>query len=140
MAQLIRDVMTDNPIVLTGETNLVEAARAMRDNDIGAVIVSDETGALCGIVTDRDLVVRGLAEGEDPEFATLDEVCSRELVTLAADEEAERAVAIMRERGVRRIVVQDGGDPVGIVSLGDLARDRDSKSVLGQISSKPATR
>jgi CBS domain-containing protein len=140
MQQFVRDVMTEDPVVLPGDSSLNDAARAMRDRGIGAVVVEAADGSICGIVTDRDIVVRALAEDADPEDTTLDEICSRDLITLAADELAERAVAVMRERGIRRILIEDDGEPVGIVSLGDLARDRDQTSVLAEISSKPANR
>jgi CBS domain-containing protein len=140
MKEFVRDLMSESPIAVATDTTLAEAARIMRDRDIGAVLVQDEEDLACGIVTDRDIVVRGLGGGGDPQFTTIGHICSRELVAIAAHEPAEHAVAVMRERGLRRLLVEDDGAAVGILSLGDLARDRDLTSALGQISSKTANR
>jgi CBS domain-containing protein len=111
----------------------------MRDGDIGSVIVT-ENGSICGIVTDRDIVVRGIARGMNPLETPLSKVCSREPVTLSPEQKIDEAVNLMRERGIRRLPVEEDGRPVGIVSLGDLAVERDQKSVLGHISAQPASR
>src|ERR671932_635037 len=102
MAQLVGDVMTTNPVTLPTDAPVRPAAEAMRDKDIGDVLVVDG-GRLRGIVTDRDIVVRGLADRDDLSGCTLGEVCSEELVTATPDEEAEAAVFRMRENAVRRI-------------------------------------
>ena len=139
MATQVREVMTDHPRTLPGDASLSDAAREMREADIGSVIVM-ENGSICGIVTDRDIVVRAIARGMSPTTTSLSKVCSRELATLSPDQKIDEAVELMRERGVRRLPVQEDGRPVGIVSLGDLAMERDKKSVLGQISAQPASR
>lgn len=136
MAQRIKDVMTENPICLPESTTVVEAARSMRDSDVGDVIVLEDD-RMCGIVTDRDIVVRALAEGRDPNSTRLGEVCSRDVATLSPEDSVGDAVRIMRERAVRRVPVVDGGDPVGIVSIGDLAIERDTDSALADISAAP---
>src|SRR5580765_4036818 len=120
MAKRIRDVMTSDPVTLSGDSTLSDAAREMREADIGSVIVLED-GSICGIVTDRDIVVRGIAQGLDPEETPLSEICTREPVTLSPDQEVEQAVTLMRDRGIRRLPVEEAGRPVGIVSLGDLA-------------------
>ena len=135
MAQHIRDVMTPDPVVLTASSDLREAAQAMRDRDIGDVLVSKD-GQLCGMVTDRDMVVRGLAEGRTD--ARLGDVCSRELVTLAPDDAIEDAVRLMSQHAVRRLPVVENGNAVGMVSIGDLAVERDRNSALADISAAPA--
>jgi signal-transduction protein with cAMP-binding, CBS, and nucleotidyltransferase domain len=140
MGKVIRDVMSERPITLSADATLADAARAMREGDFGSVIILNADGSICGIVTDRDLVVRGIAQGRSPTQSTLADLCSREMITLTPDQEIDEAVNLMREKAVRRLPVQEGGRPVGIVSLGDLARERDEKSVLGQISSQPANR
>ena len=89
---------------------------------------------LRGLVSDRDLVVRALAEGADPDETTVARACSEDLVTVEPEEDLDRAVQLMREHSVRRIPVVEGGHPVGIVSLGDLAVERDPESALGDIS------
>ena len=139
MAQTIRDVMTAHPITFPATSSLVEAARAMRDADIGDVIVV-ENGRLCGVVTDRDITVRGVAEGHDVSSLTLGDICSRHLTTLSPMDRVEDAVRLMREKALRRLPVVEGGKPVGIVSLGDLAVTHDPHSALGNISAAPANR
>jgi CBS domain-containing protein len=103
---------------------------------VGDVLVM-RGGSICGIVTDRDIVVRTVAEGRDPNRAMLGEICSRFLVQVAPDDPIERAVELMRARAVRRLPVVLDGTPVGIVSLGDLAAARDPESVLAEISGAP---
>ena len=125
----LAEVMTRDPVVLPSDAGLDEAARAMKDGDIGDVLVTAD-GALCGIVTDRDLVVRGLADGK----RNLGEVCSRGLYTLSPEADVEEAVTVMREAAIRRIAVVDGDRAVGVVSLGDLALEEDPGSALADIS------
>jgi CBS domain-containing protein len=138
MAQMIREVMTKDPTVLDARTPIVEAARAMRDGDHGDVLVSKD-GELCGIVTDRDIVVRGVAEITDLSSAKLGDVCTQELATIAPTDKVDDAVRIMRERSLRRLPVVENGQPIGIVSLGDLAMERDPNSALADISAAPPT-
>lgn len=136
MGQMIRDIMTRDPFTLRADCTLQEAARAMRDKDIGSVLVTDEGSKLCGILTDRDIVVRGLAEGKDPSTTTLREVCSEALAHLTPDDEVDNAIKLMAKKGIRRIPVIEGGRAVGVISLGDLARERDADSALASISEK----
>jgi CBS domain-containing protein len=133
MAQHVRDIMTADPVTVEPQTSVAEVARLMRDEDLGVVLVTDGDD-LRGVVTDRDLVVRCLSRGGDPEQTTVAGACSDELVTVGPDEDLGQAVELMREHSVRRIPVVDHGRPVGIVSLGDLAMERDPESVLGDIS------
>ena len=137
MAQQIREVMTRDPKVLDIHSSLADAARLMRDNDIGFVVVRDGD-SVCGVVTDRDLVIRGLAEGADPASTTLASVYSEEIVQVSADDSVEKAISLMSDKAIRRIPVMEDGEVVGVVSLGDLAVERDPSSVLGQISAAPA--
>ena len=139
MAQYLREIMTQRPVTVeTGDT-VTAAARSMRDGNIGVVVVL-ESGQVQGVLTDRDIVVRALAEGRDPARTSVGEICSRELTTLAPTDTIEDAVKIMRDKAIRRLPVVEGGRPVGIVSLGDLAVDRDPESVLGGISAAPPNR
>ena len=133
MAQTVRDVMTENLVTLPGSAPLADAARRMREADIGDVIVMAD-GDMCGVVTDRDIVVRGIAEGKDPQSATLDEICSHDVVTIGPDDSIDQAVQLMRQRAIRRLPVVEGGRPVGMVSIGDLAIERDETSPLADIS------
>lgn len=133
MAQLVRELMTADPVTLPGDAAVREAARAMRERDVGDVLVVDGT-QLRGIVTDRDIVVRCVADHEDLSDTHLRDVCSGELVTARPDEEADAAIARMREHAVRRIPVVDDGGPVGVLSIGDTAIERDPRSALADIS------
>jgi CBS domain-containing protein len=115
-----------------------DAARAMRERDLGDVIVVDDKDALCGIVTDRDIVVRAVADDRDPSQVRLGDICSRDLTTIDASAPVKDAVKLMRERALRRLPVVESGRPVGIVSLGDLAIERDPESTLADISAAPS--
>jgi len=137
MPDRISDVMTADPVAMTNDATLADAAVAMRDRDIGDVVVTKSDGTVCGVVTDRDIVVRAVAEGTDPSTKTLDDVCSHDVVTIGPDEPIAAAVKAMEEHAIRRLPVMDNGTLVGIVSIGDLAVKRDPKSALGEISSAP---
>ena len=136
MKQNIRDVMTPNPKALSQSATIMEAACAMRDNDIGDVVVLDN-GRLCGILTDRDIVVRALAAGCDPNRTSVGEICSRAVVTLAPEDSTGQAVRVMREHAIRRLPIEERGSVVGIVTLGDMAVDGDRRSALADISAAP---
>jgi CBS domain-containing protein len=139
MTRYLRDIMTQKPVTVQATDTVTAAARSMRDGNIGDVVVLDED-RIQGILTDRDIVVRALAEGRDPARTTAGEICSRELTTLSPADGIEEAVKIMRAKAIRRLPVVEAGRPVGIVSLGDLAVERDPESVLGGISAAPPNR
>jgi CBS domain-containing protein len=128
--------MTADPRTVDAGATLVEAAREMRDGDVGALIVV-ENGSVAGIVTDRDIVVRAIADGKDPGSTRVSDVATMNPVTLTVDQTVEDAIRTMREQDIRRIPVVQDGRPAGIVSLGDLAIERDTDSVLADISSEP---
>jgi CBS domain-containing protein len=132
-APIVRDVMMPSPLSVEATTSLTEAARVMRDNDVGDVLVVGD-GALRGILTDRDIVVRAVAEDRSPESTPSGEVCSPDLATVAADDTIEGAADVMRKRAVRRLPVVDQGAVVGVVSIGDLAVQADPDSALADIS------
>ena len=119
MAQRLRDVMTDQIVTLPPSASVMEAGKAMADNDIGNVIVVDE-GAVAGILTDRDIVVRAIAKGTDPTKTRIGEIVSEDVQTLPADASIGDAVRMMSDRAIRRIPVVEDGRPVGVVSIGDL--------------------
>ena len=137
MPDRISDVMTADPVAMTNDATLADAAVAMRDRDIGDVVVTKSDGTVCGVVTDRDIVVRAVAEGTDPSAKTLEDVCSHDVVTIGPDEPIGAAVKAMEKHAIRRLPVMDNGTLVGIVSIGDLAVKRDPESALGEISSAP---
>jgi CBS domain-containing protein len=137
MAQQVKEVMTPNPVSLPPDASATEAARQMRDHDTGAILVA-EGDELRGIVTDRDIVVRADAEGIDSDKCRIGDICTANPVTLSPSQPVEEAISILREHKVRRIPVVENGTPVGIVSIGDLALERDRESALADISAAPA--
>jgi CBS domain-containing protein len=98
------------------------AARAMRDRGIGTVLVV-AGGRLDGLVTDRDITIRVLAENRDPLTTRLGDICTTDLAVLSPDDDVQKAIRLVRERAVRRLPVIADGVPVGVVSIGDLALD-----------------
>lgn len=137
MAQPVRDVMSTDVKTCPASSTIAEAARLMRDSDIGDVIVTKDDGTMCGIVTDRDIAVRAVAEGRDPGSTQLEEICSRQVVSISPDQDVEQAASMMRDNAVRRLPVCDDGKPIGVVSIGDLAIERDPDSALADISAAP---
>jgi CBS domain-containing protein len=133
MAQLVKDVMTTDVVACDASAPIVEAARLMRDRGIGDVLVK-EGKQLRGIVTDRDIVVRGIAEGRDVLRATLADVCSNDIVCATPETPVDEAAQMMRDRAIRRLPVCRGDEPVGVVTLGDLAMESDPNSALADIS------
>jgi CBS domain-containing protein len=117
----VAEVMTRRVVYLPGETTLDEAAQAMRDQHIGDVVVTHGP-TMAGLVTDRDIVVRAIAEGLPPDTTTLESIASRELIMIEQSVTVEEAVQAMRDREVRRLLVCDADRKlVGIVSLSDIA-------------------
>jgi CBS domain-containing protein len=137
MAQSIREIMTADPRTVETGATVAAAAREMRDGDVGSVVVI-ENGAVAGILTDRDIAVRVVAQGLDPDATRVSEVATMRPVTLTVDQSVDDAIRLVREQNVRRIIVLQDGRAAGIVSLGDLAIERDTDSALADIASEPA--
>ena len=135
-ATTVREIMTRDVLSLQVDVTLEQAARMMRERDIGDVVVAEDD-RLVGLVTDRDIVVRAVAEGMDPTTATLGSVTSRDLIAVQPDDTAQSAALLMREQAVRRVLVVDEQGLCGILSIGDLATEIDPDSVLGGISGAP---
>jgi len=133
----VRDVMTKDPICLDANSTLIDVGKEMRDADVGAILVT-EADQLTGIVTDRDIVVRAIADARDPNDARAGDICTSDLETLSPDQELGNAVRRVKEANIRRLPVVEDGKPVGILSLGDLAEQLDPESVLADISGAPA--
>jgi CBS domain-containing protein len=136
MEHTISDVMTTAPTCLDLYASIEHAAQVMATDGIGDVIVCDGD-TMVGILTDRDIVVRGLARGMGPSTPVA-EICTPRPVAVSPDETVGDASLLMRARAVRRVPVIEDGRPVGIVSLGDVAIDHDPGSPLSQISAAPA--
>jgi CBS domain-containing protein len=131
----VREMMTNEPLTVNTGDTLTQAARLMRDADVGALIVTDG-GDVRGVVTDRDITVRAVAEELDPRTTRLAEIVTHDLVAVSPDDDVETAVELMRTHAVRRLPVLAGEEVVGIVSLGDLAVERDTDSALADISAE----
>jgi CBS domain-containing protein len=137
MAQSIREVMTTDPQCVSGDTPVADAAKLMRDQDFGGVLCLDGD-KISGFLTDRDIAVRVVAEGKDPTSTTVGDVATTDLHTLSPDDSVEDAIELVRKHNVRRVPVVEGAKPVGIVSIGDLAVERDKDSALADMSADPA--
>ena len=133
MATTVSDVMTRNPETIELSEPVAEAARRMRDADSGDVIVLDN-GRVVGIITDRDIAVRVVAENKDSS-TTVGEACTgTDLQTVGPDTTLDQAVQLMRSKAVRRLPVVENDQAVGIISLGDIAIEQDEDSALADIS------
>ncbi|PZG19472.1 CBS domain-containing protein [Nonomuraea aridisoli] len=138
MAKTVADVMTSHPATVEGDQPVSVAAALMRDNDTGAIIVNDN-GRMQGIVTDRDITVRVIADDRGPD-TPVREACSPSIEAVGPDTSIDQAVRLMRSHAVRRLPVVEDGRAIGIVSLGDLAVERDPDSALADISAAEGNR
>ena len=132
--QKIQDVMTRVVHSVGEHASIREVARLMRDENVGDVLVTDAQGKLCGIITDRDVVVRAVAESDDIDSLRAIDICTDHVVTLDASSGVDDAVKLMTEKAIRRIPVVENDIPIGIVTIGDLAAQREPASALGMIS------
>ena len=133
----VREVMSAAPETVTPDTSLADAAKVMDRADIGDVLVVDGTDQLRGIVTDRDIAIRAVAEGRDPNTTTVEEIMTPTVETISSSATVREAIETMRRHDIRRLPVVDGGSPIGVVSLGDLAMSPGSQSVLADLSTAP---
>lgn len=136
MARTVAEVMTTRLETVDASDSIQAAAERMRESNCGDVLVTQD-GQIVGIVTDRDLVVRGLAAGSDPS-TEVGPMATDVVQGIPATASVSNAAALMREKHVRRLPVVDNGVLVGIVSIGDLAKSEDGESVLAEISAAPA--
>ena len=128
----IRELMTENPKTVSSDATVVEAARVMREDDVGLVPVVDGD-RLVGTVTDRDIAIRIVAEERDPNNTTVRETASTDLVTIDPEQDLGEALRLMAQHQVRRLpVVEEDGRLVGIVAQADVARHGDD-SETGQV-------
>jgi CBS domain-containing protein len=133
MGRTVEEIMTRDPRTVSASDTIVDAAREMKEADIGDVIVVDN-GGVQGIVTDRDIVVRAVAEGRDPQSTSVSDVCTTDIEAIEPSASVDEALSKMRQADIRRLPVVEDGRPVGIVSLGDLAVEREPDSTLADIS------
>ena len=132
----MRDIMSPGPVCMPPGESASAAAQAMKQHGIGTVLVLAD-GRLSGLVTDRDIAVRVLAEDRDPRTTRIGDICSTELVVLGPDDDVAEATRLVREHAVRRIPVLQDEIPVGVVSIGDLALEKDATSALSGVSTAP---
>jgi CBS domain-containing protein len=127
MAQSIRDLMTENPCSIDADKSVAYAAKMMRDEDVGLAPIV-EGDKLIGTLTDRDIAIRVVAEGKDPEQTTAREVASTNLVTIDPQQDLDEALRLMAKHQVRRLpVVEEDGRLVGVVAQADVAREGDDE-------------
>jgi CBS domain-containing protein len=129
MGKRVREVMTQNPRTCDADGTVIEAARLMKQEDIGLVpiVQNDE---LVGTLTDRDIVLRVVAEGRDPQSTKIRDIASGDLVTLDPEQDLDEALRLMARHQVRRLpVVEEDGKIVGIVAQADVAREGDEERV-----------
>lgn len=138
MGAKVRDVMTPGPIGVGYYQSIGEAARTMRDWGVGAVLVVNDR-SLYGLVTDRDLVVRAVAEARGPD-EPVGPLSSGDLIGVDVDADAAEAARLMRKNAVRRLPVIEDGQVTGLVSMGDLAWQYDPGSALATVSQAAAKR
>jgi CBS domain-containing protein len=135
-----RDIMTKGAECAQSTETIVDAARKMRDLDVGALPICGEDNRLKGMITDRDIVLNAVADGKDPNSVRVEEYAGGEVVTIGADDSVEEALATMSKAHVRRLPVIDGHDLVGMVSQADIARNLPEEKVgdlVEAISSAP---
>jgi CBS domain-containing protein len=129
MGKTAREVMTGGAECVGENDTLVDAARKLAELDVGAMPICGEDNRLKGMLTDRDIVVKALAQGRDPSSTTVGEFAEGKPVTIGADDSVDEALRTMADHKVRRLPVIDGHDLIGIVSQADLARNIDEDKV-----------
>ncbi|MEU7755869.1 CBS domain-containing protein [Micromonospora sp. NPDC049171] len=129
----VGEFMTTRLVTMDGNETLIAAAQEMRDSAIGDVVVTDGDNVV-GIVTDRDITVRGVAENMEPGATRLGQITTRDVITVSQYDDVVAAADLMRTYAVRRLPVIDDGRLVGLISMGDLAVEREPQSVLADIS------
>src|SRR3954464_12964633 len=125
MGKSVRDLMSSNPCSIDSDKSIAHAAKMMRDEDVGLAPIV-EGDRLVGTVTDRDIAIRVVAEGKDPESTKVKEIASTDLVTVAPQQGLDEALRLMAQHQVRRLpVVEEDGRLVGVVAQADVARNAD---------------
>jgi CBS domain-containing protein len=126
MAKSVRDTMTENPRSIGASASVVEAARLMREEHIGSLPITDDE-QLVGMITDRDITTRVVAEAADPKMTSVRDVYSQDIISVEPDEDLEEALLLMARHQVRRLPVVENGRLVGIVAQADIALGKNEK-------------
>ena len=129
-----RDLMTPDPTCVKEDQTLVDAAQLMRDLDVGALPICGNDDRLKGMLTDRDIVVKCIADGGDPASVTAGSLAEGEVVTIGADDDVRDALQVMQDHQVRRLPVIDGHDLVGIIAQADIARELSATEVAETVA------
>src|ERR671919_2902181 len=138
MAKSVRDAMTENPRSIGASASVVEAARLMREEHIGSPPITDDE-QLVGMITDRDITTRVVAEAADPKMTSVGDVDSRDLISVEPDKDLEEALQLMARHQVRRLPVVENGRLVGIVAQADIALKENEKTAeLVEAISEPS--
>ena len=128
MGKIIRDVMTPSPQTVQAGSPATEAAKLMKEAHAGMIPVV-ENGRLLGAVTDRDIVLRVVAEGKDPTSTTAGDIASIDLITVTPDQDLDEAMKLMARHQIRRLPVVEDGRLIGVVAQADVARAGDERQV-----------
>jgi CBS domain-containing protein len=128
MAKSIRECMTPSPETVESSNTAVDAARRMKEAHAGMIPVV-QNGKLVGTVTDRDIALRVVAEGKDPQSTTVGEIASTEIVTIEPDRDLSEALKLMARHQVRRLQVVEGDSLVGVIAQADVAQKADEREV-----------
>jgi CBS domain-containing protein len=138
MPKSVRDTMTENPRTIGASASVVEAARLMREEHIGSLPITDDE-QLVGMITDRDITTRVVAEAADPKTTPVGEVYSGDLISVGPDNDLDEALQLMSRHQVRRLPVVENGRLVGIVAQADIAlRENEKTGALVEAISTPS--
>lgn len=136
----IRDIETQHPQVIGPDCNLIQAAQMMKQLDVGALPVCDGD-RLVGMITDRDITVRGLAQGSNPQLTPVQQIMTRQIIYCREDQDVQEVAKLMEQKQIRRLVVLDANKRlVGIVSLGDLAVRTHDEPLAGEVLERVSER
>ena len=128
MGKIIRDVMTPSPQTVRADSPATEAAKLMKESHAGMIPVVED-GRLLGAVTDRDIVLRVVAEGKDPAATTAGAIATTDLITITPDQDLDEAMELMGRHQIRRLPVVEEGRLIGVVAQADVAREGDEREV-----------
>ncbi len=132
----VKDIMTDPAIVIPESASTYEAAKLMREHNIGSVPVVNTENHLVGIVTDRDIVIRNMARGLDPKSHSVSDIMTRNVEAVSPDTEIDDAAFMMANEKIRRLPVVESGEVIGFIALGDISACRDYTFEVGEALSE----
>src|SRR5256885_11288101 len=128
----VNEIMTRDPKTAQLDSTLEEVAVLMKDENVGAIPIVNEDEELVGIITDRDIVVRCVAEGKEASDTTVEDVLSEDLTTVEPDSDVEKAARLMAQKQIRRLPVVEDGELIGMVSIGDISVKHEDDETVGE--------